>query len=90
MKWHFWLAHAGVAIYAISLWVAGIGEGYMWLAQSDNGELVYSFVEAMNFKAPWLFLRFFGGALFVLGLLLMAVNIYKTVKMPTSLIAKEA
>jgi cytochrome c oxidase cbb3-type subunit 1 len=90
IKWHFWLAHAGVAIYAISLWVAGIGEGYMWLAQSDNGELVYSFVEAMNFKAPWLFLRFFGGALFVLGLLLMAVNIYKTVKMPTSLIAKEA
>ena len=90
IKWHFWLAHAGVAIYAIALWVAGIGEGYMWLTQNENGELVYSFIEAMNFKAPWLFLRFFGGALFVLGLFLMAFNLYKTVRSPSVLEAKEA
>ncbi|WP_188014247.1 cytochrome-c oxidase, cbb3-type subunit I [Vibrio harveyi] len=90
IKWHFWLAHAGVAIYAIALWVAGIGEGYMWLTQNENGELVYSFIEAMNFKAPWLFLRFFGGALFVLGLFLMAFNLYKTVRSPSVLVAKEA
>ncbi|ENC6707726.1 cytochrome-c oxidase, cbb3-type subunit I [Vibrio harveyi] len=90
IKWHFWLAHAGVAIYAIALWVAGIGEGYMWLTQHENGELVYSFIEAMNFKAPWLFLRFFGGALFVLGLFLMAFNLYKTVRSPSVLVAKEA
>jgi cytochrome c oxidase cbb3-type subunit 1 len=90
IKWHFWLAHAGVAIYAIALWVAGIGEGYMWLTQNENGELVYSFIEAMHFKAPWLFLRFFGGALFVLGLFLMAFNLYKTVRSPSVLVAKEA
>ncbi|UTT86936.1 cytochrome-c oxidase, cbb3-type subunit I [Vibrio pelagius] len=90
LKWHFWLAHAGVALYAIALWVAGIGEGYMWLTQNDNGELVYSFVQAMDFKAPWLLLRFFGGALFVLGLLLMAANLYKTVRMSNELVAKEA
>ncbi|EKO3839000.1 cytochrome-c oxidase, cbb3-type subunit I [Vibrio harveyi] len=90
IKWHFWLAHAGVAIYAIALWVAGIGEGYIWLTQNENGELVYSFIEAMNFKAPWLFLRFFGGALFVLGLFLMAFNLYKTVRSPSVLVAKEA
>ncbi|ENG7517011.1 cytochrome-c oxidase, cbb3-type subunit I [Vibrio harveyi] len=90
IKWHFWLAHAGIAIYAIALWVAGIGEGYMWLTQNENGELVYSFIEAMNFKAPWLFLRFFGGALFVLGLFLMAFNLYKTVRSPSVLVAKEA
>ncbi|MFN1648653.1 cytochrome-c oxidase, cbb3-type subunit I [Vibrio rotiferianus] len=90
IKWHFWLAHAGAAIYAIALWVAGIGEGYMWLTQNENGELVYSFIEAMNFKAPWLFLRFFGGALFVLGLFLMAFNLYKTVRSPSVLVAKEA
>ncbi|GAM55528.1 cytochrome c oxidase subunit ccoN [Vibrio ishigakensis] len=90
IKWHFWLAHAGVAIYAIALWVAGIGEGYMWLAQQENGELIYSFVEAMDFKAPWLFLRFFGGALFVLGLVLMAYNLYKTVNMPKPILRREA
>ncbi|SEF85404.1 cytochrome-c oxidase, cbb3-type subunit I [Vibrio hangzhouensis] len=90
IKWHFWLAHSGVALYAVALWVAGIGEGYMWLAQSNNGELLYSFVEAMNFKAPWLFLRFFGGSLFVLGLFLMVFNLYKTVRLPAVLMAKEA
>ncbi|MDR8524858.1 MULTISPECIES: cytochrome-c oxidase, cbb3-type subunit I [Shewanella] len=79
LKWHFWLAHLGVALYAIALWVAGIGEGYMWLAQQENGSLAYSFVEAMDFKAPWLFVRFFGGACYVLGLLLMVFNLYKTV-----------
>ncbi|AUI87941.1 cytochrome-c oxidase, cbb3-type subunit I [Vibrio azureus] len=90
IKWHFWLAHAGVATYAISLWVAGIGEGYMWLTQSDNGELLYSFIEAMNFKAPWLFLRFVGGALFVLGLFLMVFNLYKTIRSPAVMTEKEA
>ncbi|MGR5177305.1 cytochrome-c oxidase, cbb3-type subunit I [Vibrio mediterranei] len=90
IKWHFWLAHAGVALYAIALWVAGIGEGYMWLAQGNSGELLYSFVEAMNFKAPWLFLRFVGGSLFVLGLFLMVFNLYKTVRLPAALMAKEA
>ncbi|MBY6196018.1 cytochrome-c oxidase, cbb3-type subunit I [Vibrio hangzhouensis] len=90
IKWHFWLAHAGVALYAIALWVAGIGEGYMWLAQGNNSELLYSFVEAMNFKAPWLFLRFVGGSLFVLGLFLMVFNLYKTVRLPAVLMAKEA
>ncbi|KLV06982.1 cytochrome oxidase [Photobacterium aquae] len=90
IKWHFWLAHAGVLLYAVALWIAGIGEGYMWLAQSDNGELIYSFVEAMNFKAPWLFLRFVAGVLFVLGLVLMVVNLVKTVRSPAVLMAKEA
>ncbi|MGF1742010.1 cytochrome-c oxidase, cbb3-type subunit I [Vibrio profundum] len=90
VKWHFWLAHIGIALYAISLWVAGIGEGYMWLVQDSNGELKYSFVEVLEFKAPWLLMRFVGGCFFVLGMLLMVTNLYKTVTSPRPLIAKEA
>lgn len=90
IKWHFWLAHIGIALYAISLWVAGIGEGYMWLVQDSNGELKYSFVEVLEFKAPWLLMRFVGGCFFVLGMLLMVTNLYKTVTSPRPLIAKEA
>jgi cytochrome c oxidase cbb3-type subunit I len=90
LKWHFWLAHIGVALYAIALWVAGIGEGYMWLTQLDNGSLAYSFIEAMDFKAPWLFVRFLGGAFFVTGLLMMVFNLYKTVtSTATSTVAME-
>ena len=51
----------------------------MWLTQLDNGSLAYSFVEAMDFKAPWLFVRFLGGVFFVVGLLMMVFNLYKTV-----------
>ena len=90
LKWHFWFAHIGVALYAIALWVAGIGEGYMWLTQLDNGSLAYSFIEAMDFKAPWLFVRFLGGAFFVTGLLMMVFNLYKTVtSTATSTVAME-
>lgn len=90
LKWHFWLAHTGVALYAISLWVAGIGEGYMWLAQNENGELKYSFIDALTFKAPWLLVRFIGGSIFVVGMLLMVTNLYKTIKAPAKLVATEA
>ncbi|WP_318445830.1 cytochrome-c oxidase, cbb3-type subunit I [Photobacterium leiognathi] len=82
VKWHFWLAHIGIMLYAVALWIAGIGQGYMWLKEEPNGSLSYSFVEAMNFSAPWMLVRFIGGALFVLGILLMIYNLYRTVKQP--------
>ncbi|EEZ39468.1 cytochrome-c oxidase, cbb3-type subunit I [Photobacterium damselae] len=84
VKWHFWLAHLGIALYAIALWIAGIGEGYMWLKQEPNGALSYSFVEVMNFSKLWLLMRFIGGALFVFGLLLMVYNLYRTLTGPKS------
>ncbi len=82
VKWHFWLAHIGIVLYAVALWIAGIGQGYMWLKEEPNGSLSYSFVEAMNFSAPWMLVRFIGGALFVLGVVLMIYNLYRTVKQP--------
>ncbi|WP_318514940.1 cytochrome-c oxidase, cbb3-type subunit I [Photobacterium leiognathi] len=82
VKWHFWLAHIGIVLYAVALWIAGIGQGYMWLKEEPNGSLSYSFVEAMNFSAPWMLVRFIGGVLFVLGIVLMIYNLYRTVKQP--------
>ncbi|WP_305461112.1 cytochrome-c oxidase, cbb3-type subunit I [Photobacterium leiognathi] len=82
VKWHFWLAHIGIVLYAVALWIAGIGQGYMWLKEEPNGSLSYSFVEAMNFSAPLMLVRFIGGALFLLGIVLMIYNLYRTVKQP--------
>ncbi len=89
LKLHYYFAHIGVLLYIVSLWVAGIGEGYMWLAQTDNGSLQYSFVDTMIFKSPWMFVRFLGGAFFVAGIGLMAYNLYKTVT-TQPVVAKEA
>lgn len=80
LKYHFWLAHIGIAFYVIALWVAGIGEGYMWLSQEDNGTLSYSFIDAMHFIEPWMLMRAIGGGLFTLGVFLMIYNLYRTVK----------
>ena len=76
---HFWLAHAGIALYAISLWVAGIGEGYMWFSQEPNGVLSYSFVDSMYFIEPWMFLRFLSGVIYLAGACIMVFNLYRTV-----------
>jgi cytochrome c oxidase cbb3-type subunit 1 len=51
----------------------------MWLSLEDNGSLTNSFVAVMNFTAPWMLVRFLGGALFVLGIVLMTYNLYRTV-----------
>jgi cytochrome c oxidase cbb3-type subunit 1 len=79
VKWHFWLAHIGIALYGVALWISGIGQGVMWLSLEDNGSLTNSFVAVMNFTAPWMLVRFLGGALFVLGIVLMTYNLYRTV-----------
>ncbi|UJF18207.1 cbb3-type cytochrome c oxidase subunit I [Vibrio sp. SS-MA-C1-2] len=79
VKYHFYLASAGVLFYIIALWIAGIGQGVMWQAQESTGALSYSFVDTLNFISPYMFLRFFGGLLYVSGMLLMAFNLYKTV-----------
>ena len=80
LKYHFWLAHIGVALYAIALWIAGVGQGYMWLSQEDNGSLSYSFIDVMRFNEPWMLMRMIGGLLFVSGMFLMVYNLYRTVK----------
>ncbi|NOH27276.1 cbb3-type cytochrome c oxidase subunit I [Vibrio mediterranei] len=90
VKIHFYLATLGVLFYIIALWIAGIGQGVMWLAQEPTGALTYSFVDVLRFISPYMFVRFLGGALYVLGMLLMAYNLYKTVNCsePSMLAAK--
>ncbi|WP_299594378.1 cytochrome-c oxidase, cbb3-type subunit I [uncultured Microbulbifer sp.] len=78
MKWHFWFSHIGITLYAVALWIGGIGQGYMWLKQNADGSLAYSFVESMNFVGPWFLMRFIGGAFFVAGVLIMLYNFYRT------------
>lgn len=82
LRLHFWLAHIGIVIYAVALWISGIGQGKMWLQQEASGSLSYSFIEAMHFTAPYMLMRFIGGGCFLLGMILMVYNLYRTVKQP--------
>jgi cytochrome c oxidase cbb3-type subunit 1 len=64
------------------MWVAGIMQGLMWRAYDKMGFLTYSFVEVVEAMHPYYIIRALGGALFLLGALIMVFNIWKTIKMP--------
>ena len=76
---HFWMATAGIILYVVALWVAGISQGLMWKAQTPDGALAYpSFVETILAIRPLWMVRLVGGLLYLSGFLLMAWNLGKT------------
>jgi len=77
---HFWVATIGIVLYVASMWIAGVMQGLMWGAINDDGTLTYSFVEALLRMRPFYLIRFLGGAMFLSGMLIMAYNVYKTIK----------
>ena len=77
---HFWLATAGTVLYICAMWVNGILQGLMWRAVNADGTLTYSFVEALEASHPGYFVRWMGGVLWVAGMLIMAFNVWQTVR----------
>ena len=76
---HFWIATIGVVLYIASLWIAGVMQGLMWRATNPDGTLTYSFVESVKASYPFWTIRFIGGSLFLVGMLLMFYNMVKTI-----------
>jgi cytochrome c oxidase cbb3-type subunit 1 len=77
---HFWVATIGILLYITAMWISGVMQGLMWRAYDNLGFLQYSFVESVNAMHPYYIIRALGGVLFVLGSLVMAYNVYKTIK----------
>ncbi len=82
VNWHFWISTIGIVFYISAMWVAGIMQGLMWRAYTPQGFLEYSFVETTEALHPEYLIRAAGGGLFVVGMLIMLVNIYKTIAAP--------
>ncbi|MDR2679150.1 MAG: cytochrome-c oxidase, cbb3-type subunit I [Zoogloeaceae bacterium] len=76
---HFWIATIGVVLYVASMWIAGVYQGLIWRAVNEDGTLTYAFVEGVKFSYPFWAVRLLGGVLFLLGMLLMLVNMFKTI-----------
>jgi cytochrome c oxidase cbb3-type subunit 1 len=77
---HFWLATLGVIFYVVFMWIAGVMQGLMWRAVNDDGTLTYSFVQSLEANFPYYVGRLLGGVLFFVGMLIMAYNVFKTIK----------
>ena len=80
IEWHFWLSTIGVVLYIAALWIAGVAQGLMWRAANADGTLTYSFAQVLNTLYPFYGIRLAGGALFLGGMLLMAWNVWRTVR----------
>ena len=80
VSWHFWLATIGIVLYAASMWVTGIMEGLMWREVDANGFLVNSFADTVAAKYPMYVVRGLGGVMYLTGAIIMAYNLWMTVK----------
>ncbi|WP_417317011.1 cytochrome-c oxidase, cbb3-type subunit I [Emcibacter sp.] len=89
VNWHFWVSTIGIVFYICAMWVSGIMQGLMWRAYNELGFLEYSFVETVEAMHPYYIIRATGGLLFVLGSLIMAYNLWMTVKGEGDAKAKE-
>jgi hypothetical protein len=58
----------------------GILQGLMWRAYTSLGFLEYSFIETVEAMHPFYIIRALGGALFLIGALIMAYNLWMTVR----------
>ena len=81
IEWHFWIATIGIAAYAGSMWISGVMQGLMWRAVNADGTLTYTFIESLKATYPYYAIRLAGGLLYLIGMGMMAWNVYKTIQM---------
>jgi cytochrome c oxidase cbb3-type subunit 1 len=80
MDAHFWVATIGIVLYVTSMWIAGVMQGLMWRAVNSDGTLTYTFVESLKATYPYYAIRLLGGLMFLSGMLIMAYNVWRTVR----------
>ncbi len=77
---HFWLGTLGILFYAIPMYWAGFQQSSMWKQFTEAGQLKYTFLETVTYMKPFYAMRSLGGTLYLVGVVLMMYNLYKTVK----------
>jgi cytochrome c oxidase cbb3-type subunit I/II len=80
-NYHFWIGLLGMMFYVVPMYVSGVTQGLMWKQFTGEGFLQYgNFLETVIRLIPMYKLRALGGVLYVSGIVLMLVNLYKTAK----------
>ena len=75
---HFWISTVGIVLYISAMWIAGVMQGLMWRAVSEDGTLTYTFAESVKATYPFYAIRLAGGVLYLAGMVVMAWNTAKT------------
>jgi cytochrome c oxidase cbb3-type subunit I/II len=78
---HFWIGTLGIVFWALPMYVSGFTQSLMWKQFNPDGTLVYgNFLETVTQLMPMYALRAIGGGLYIIGIVFMFVNIYRTMR----------
>jgi cytochrome c oxidase cbb3-type subunit I/II len=79
-KLHFWIAALSVAVYVVAMWIGGITQGVMQLGFDSHGYLAHkNFMDVVSASIPWYIVRLIAGAVYLVGMILCAFNLFKTI-----------
>jgi cytochrome c oxidase cbb3-type subunit I/II len=76
---HFWIGTIGIVLYVVPLYWAGFTQSMMWKSFTPEGQLRFQFLETVTHILPMYIARSIGGALYLVGTLIMVYNLMKTV-----------
>ncbi len=80
-NYHFWVGLLGIALYVVPMYWAGWTQSLMWKEFTEEGFMAYpNFLETVTQLIPMYQLRAVGGTIYLVGMFLMAYNLYKTAK----------
>ena len=81
-NFHFYLGTFGILMYVGAMWTSGITQGLMLNATTENGTILAypNFLETLNAIRPMMLMRVIGGGLYLTGWLLMAYNVWQTIR----------
>lgn len=75
---HFWIGTLGILLYAIPMYWAAFRTYFMMSAFTPEGQLQYQFLDVVQDMIPFYALRAIGGSIYLLGVILMIYNLWKT------------
>lgn len=80
-NYHFWVGLLGIVLYVVPMYWSGWTQGLMWKEFTEEGFMAYpNFLETVTQLIPMYKLRAVGGTVYLVGMFLMAFNLYKTAK----------
>lgn len=80
-SFHFWAGTLGIIFYAIPMYWAGFTQSLMLKEFTPDGMLKYpNFLESTLQILPMHMMRSVGGGIYLLGVIVMAYNLFKTMK----------
>jgi len=79
---HFWTGLLGILLYVAAMWSSGITQGLMLNATAEEGTLLSNpnFLDTLHAIQPLMLMRVIGGGLYLVGWLLLAYNLWQTVR----------